>query len=206
MRWSFRLFVVSCVLFFVACSQREIPVLGQIPNFQLSDQEGKAVSTKDLNGRVWIADFFFTSCAGSCPLLTQRMKGIQEFIATKVAEPDRAKLGLLSFSVDPERDTPERLKDYAKKFGADPKLWWFLTGPVNEITKTVMDGFKISMGKVALATPDPEGDAQPFDIVHGEKFVLIDPQGRIRGYYNSDEPESMKNLTQDMQFFLREKP
>jgi protein SCO1/2 len=105
---------------------------------------------------------------------------------------------IVSFSVDPEKDTPQRLASYAKEYGVRPEHWSFLTGPMDQVSKTVVEGFKIAMGKVPLQGSD--GSNSPgaiFDILHGEKFVLVDRQGRIRGYYDSDG-EGMTRLIKDM--------
>jgi len=108
---------------------------------------------------------------------------------------------IVSFSVDPERDTPEKLLVYANTYGADPKYWNFLTGPLDEVTQIVVKGFKISMGKMP-----PEGEKIPvgeiFDVVHGEKFVLVDDRGQIRGYYDSDSP-GIEKLIIDLQSLLK---
>lgn len=187
-------------------SAAKLPVYGQIPSFQLLDQTQQKFGSEDLKGKVWVGDFIFTSCAMTCPLLTQRMKGIQNYYKDELSEKELAKVRIVSFSVDPERDTPERLAAYAKEYGADPKIWVFLTGPLSEVTQTVVQGFKISMGKVA-----PEGslgklsEGEIFDVVHGEKFVLVDAQGKIRGYYDSDR-NGLKKILADLKLLLREIP
>jgi protein SCO1/2 len=105
---------------------------------------------------------------------------------------------IVSFSVDPEKDTPQRLSEYAQQYGARPERWSFLTGPIEQVSQTVVQGFKIAMGKVSR-----QGDGAPaaageiFDVLHGEKFVLVDRQGKIRGYYDSDG-EGITNLIKDM--------
>jgi len=204
-QWSvFGLFLLILTLSCNGCSQHEIPDLGKIPAFQLRDQDGKAFTERDLQGRVWVADFFFTSCAGACPLLTQRMKGVQEFIHSQIPEAQRKRAKIVSFSVDPERDTPERLKTYAERFGSDPRVWTYLTGPVEEVTRTVVTGFKISMSKLPAQQASLDSIPEGFDVVHGEKFVLVDSTGRIRGYFNSDEKESMREMLENFRKLIEE--
>lgn len=184
MKKSILIFIAAVM---VACSHSKgpLPQWGTLPDFRLMDQQGKAFGLKELSGQVWVADFIFTSCAGTCPMLTQRMKRVQEAIAEMGEQ--GAGYRIISFSVDPERDTPERLAQYARDFDARPEHWSFLTGPMDQVSQTVVQGFKIAMGKVPGAGDQAAPKAaEVFEIVHGEKFVLVDRQGVIRGYYDSD--------------------
>lgn len=169
-------------------------MLGDVPSFHLIDQTGTAVSRKNLLGKVWVADFIFTSCAGVCPLLTHKMAEIQDFLSQR--NEDGVKL--ISFSVDPETDTPERLAQYAESFQVDPMRWHFLTGPKQSVEDIIVKGFKISMGQV------PKEGEVGFDTVHGERFVLVDRLGRIRSYYQSSD-ESLKSLRRDLLRLVKEK-
>jgi protein SCO1/2 len=149
----------------------------QLPDFQLVDQRGQPYGSSDLKGRIWVADFVFTSCPTVCPKLSKRMAQIQH----------RARnLGdafhLVTFTVDPENDTPERLAAYASSYHASPARWTFLTGPLRDLEPTVVKGFKMAMGKDEL----PAGSGL-FAIFHGEKLVLVDPEGFIRGFYDADD-------------------
>ena len=174
-------------------TEPRLPELGVLPDFALTEQHGKPFSRKELLGRVWIADFIFTSCADACPRLTQKLASIQD----KLTPQEQAgRIGLLSLSVDPERDTPEVLRGYAKNYGAKDGVWSFLTGSETEIERTIVKGFRIAMAKMpqppgplaVSAASNEELHAQAFDILHGEKMVLLDAQGHIRGYYDADEP------------------
>ena len=161
-----------------------LPVLSQLPDFALVDENGKPFHRHDLDGRVWVADFVFTRCPGACPLLSKKMEKIQK----RTRNLGRA-FHLVSFSVDPEHDTPAELHAYARRFHANPRGWTFLTGPLEAMQAAVVKGFKIAM---VLEPPAPASDgggrgAEFFDIVHGEHFVLVDQQGRIRGYYEASE-------------------
>jgi protein SCO1 len=193
-------------------NEPRLPELAVLPDFSLTDQAGRPFGRKDLIGRVWIADFVFTSCADACPRLTQKLRSVQD----KLTPQEQARgIGLLSLSVDPERDTPAKLADYARTFGARDGVWHFLTGAQAEVERTVVQGFRIAMAKMPLdprllvpqgvtATPPSphpgetteELHAQAFDILHGEKMVLVDARGRIRGYYDADDP-GLQRLLRD---------
>jgi protein SCO1/2 len=157
------------------------PVLAALPEFSLTDQRGQRFGTRDLAGKVWVANFIFTSCQTMCPVLTQKMSEIGR--RARHLGPD---LHLVSFSVDPERDTPPRLAEYAARHGADLHKWAFLTGPLDAVERAVVDGFKIGVER-RKTTNDF------WDIVHGEHLVVIDRQLRIRGYFDAS-PDGMNRL------------
>jgi protein SCO1/2 len=152
------------------------PVVGQVPPFELVDQNGNSFSFSDLEGRVWVANFIFTSCPSICPLLTRGMAGLQQRYDTYGID----EIKLVSFSVDPENDTPEVLRDYAALHEADPGRWTFLTGEEAEIRELIVNGFKTAMSEPLT------NDAGLIDIMHSGKFVIVDTSGGIRGYYDSD--------------------
>ena len=161
-------------------------VLGTLPRFALTDQTGRAFGTRELEGKVWVSDFIFTACQEACPLLSQRMQDVAR--RTKQLGPD---FHLVSISVDPERDTPARLAEYAARYGASPVRWSFLTGPAAALEDAVTGGFKVGMGKEAV-TPDAGGETF-WQIFHGENLVLVDRQLRIRGYFPAT-PEGLDRL------------
>jgi len=167
--------------------KKPLPVLFQAPSFVLTDQGGAKVSLENLKGKVWVADFIFTRCAGVCPLLTQKMADLEKSLSQ---EPD---LRFISFTVDPETDTPQKLSAYAHLFHADSRRWFFLTGPVNAVEEAIVKGFKISMEK-----------ASDFQVIHGEKFILVDREGRIRGYFDTD-PTGLQWIHQGIISLLKEK-
>jgi protein SCO1 len=162
-----------------------LPELGRLPAFSLTDERGRPFARDDLLGKVWVADFVFTSCSDACPRLTQRMRALQD----RLDPLDRVRL--LSISVDPERDTPDKLRAYGETYGARGDLWRFLTGSPGEVERTVVKGFKMAMAKVPAADAARESDeelrAQAFDILHGDRLVLVDSEARIRGYYVADD-------------------
>ncbi|HCU24422.1 MAG TPA: hypothetical protein DF383_05330, partial [Deltaproteobacteria bacterium] len=145
-----RLTMLLCLVL-AACTKPALPVLGEISEFHLTTQEGRSFSKSDMAGKIWVANFIFTSCAGTCPLLTERMKKLQTSLNAGMENPERAPLHFVSFSVDPERDTPEVLQEYAKRHDVDLSNWTFLTGPFEEVSRTVVKGFKVSMGKVPVS-------------------------------------------------------
>jgi protein SCO1/2 len=168
-----------------------LPVLGAVPPFALIERAGIPLAAHDLEGHVWVADFIFTRCPDFCPALTVRMKGLQERFAT----PDDA-IRLVSITVDPEHDTPPVLRDYATRHGARPG-WLFLTGPRDEIANLLRDGFR-----VAYASDGPPESP----ITHSDRFVLVDRQLRIRGYYHGTDEHDLERLARDAAALRAERP
>jgi protein SCO1 len=159
----------------------ELQVYGPAPDFMLTERSSRAVTRQDLDGQVWIADFIFTQCGGICPLMTKEMRKLQDQLP--------AEIRLVSFSVDPTHDTPEVLRAYADENGADRDRWLFLTGERDVMYRISKDGFK-------LAVDDTQGTpAEP--ITHSTRFVLVDRQGRIRGYYGMEDKDAMARLMAD---------
>lgn len=169
-------------------SAESLPVLASVENFSLIERDGEPLSLADLKGRIWIADFIFTSCPGPCPIMTSKMSQLQT--AFSAAED----VLLVSFSVDPERDTPEVLSRYADHYEADKDKWLFLTGDKKEIYSLAVSSLKLSVRE------DPES----MQIIHSTQFVLMDKAGRIRGYYNSRENEALRQLVLDVERLRQE--
>ena len=165
-----------------------LPEYGIVPAFTLRDHRGQPLTREDMTGSVWIADFIFTRCAGQCPLMTERMTQLQRQLS---GEPD---LRLVSFSVDPAHDTPETLAAYARRSGAGPR-WRFATGPMDAVRALVQDGFRLGMSEEGT-------EAEP--ITHSVRLVLVDRQGRIRGYYDAMEESAVARLTEDARRLLKE--
>ena len=162
-----------------------LPVLGNIPPFELTAQDGAAFGSKDLAGRVWLASFIFTRCQTACPATTRQMARIQD--RTRNLEPA---FHLVSFSVDPEFDDPGRLAAYARAHRASPRMWTFLTGPADTVHETVVRGLRVSMGREP-EHPGAEG------IFHGTHLVLVDGEGRIRGYYDPEDAGALDRVVRD---------
>ncbi len=157
-----------------------LPGYGQVAAFSLLDQNKNNVSLEDLRGKVWIADFIFTNCPNQCPMMSQKMGLLQQ------ALPSGAQL--VSISVDPERDTPDMLLNYAKTFNAKENKWFFLTGD-KERVNSVLKSFHVNNAD------DPN--------LHSLRFALVDQKGEIRGYYDSMDPEATKKLAADTNLLLR---
>jgi protein SCO1/2 len=152
------------------------------PTFSLIDQEGKAFGSEQLKGKPYVAAFIFTHCAGACPIMTQKMAKLQK------AVPDQD-VKFVSFTVDPERDTPEVLKTYAKNAGADAARWHFLTGSPEQLAA-------VAAGLKSAAVKATDGSDQ---YIHSDRFMLIDGEGQVRGTYRNSEPEAMEQLAKDAQ-------
>ena len=133
-----------------------------------------AFGSEDLRGTVYVANFFFTRCPSICPLLMNGMAQLQEKYRAVRAEGIR----LVSFTVDPENDRPDRLKEYAGTCGVDAARWTLLTGEHESVRKLLVEGFRVAMGE-----PETVGE-NLIDIAHTGKFVLVDQQGGIRGFYD----------------------
>ena len=174
------------------------PVMSRLSSFSLYDQHGKNVELAALDDTIWVADFIFTSCQAACPMLTSRMRALQKHLELQ----DQAKgrplpIKLVSFSVDPEVDTPDKLAAYAAKWGADDKRWLFLTGPLGEVNRAVTQGLKIPFEKGGA-------DTAAFDVMHGEHFVVVDGAHQIRGYFDTD-PAGIERLKTTLEVLLKEK-
>jgi protein SCO1 len=180
--------LLSVVLAFTSQVHRHPPppVLGQVPPFALTNRDGKPVTLATLAGTPWIADFVFTRCAASCPLMTARMARLGREL------PDGIKVRRVSFTVDPVHDTPEVLARYAAQYQA-PADWLFLTGPEADLHRLSRDGFK-------LAIDIPQGDAGSTQepILHSTRFVLVDGQGKIRGYYDGEDEAAVSRMIGDL--------
>jgi protein SCO1 len=173
--------------------QASLPLMYKLPDFSLTERSGRPVTLESLAGKVWINAFIFTYCPGPCPLITMSMEHLQE------ALPEADDLRLVTISVDPWRDTPERLSEYADRHGADPDRWLFLTGEAEAIYSLSVDGFKLAAGKPDDADIDP---GHP--IVHSTRLTLVDRQGRIRGYYDALDEAAVERLKADALRVLEE--
>ena len=162
-----------------------LPALTQLPQFTLIERSGTPLGLEDLRGKIWIADFIFTRCPGPCLLMTSRMARLQSSLEGK------SDVRLVSFSVDPENDTPEELTKYADQYHADRQHWFFLTGEKSAIHQLAKNGFLV-------------GGVDDI-MMHTTRFILVDRQARVRGYYDSNEEESLQKLMKDIETLLRER-
>jgi cytochrome oxidase Cu insertion factor (SCO1/SenC/PrrC family) len=188
--------VVATVFFFVWRSQvnhlrhRAIESYGAVPSFQLTNQNGQPFGSAQLAGKIWIADFIFTSCPGPCPMISSRMSELQKPL-------EKTDVHLVSFTVDPEKDKPEVLRDYAEKLHAHSARWDFLTGPKPTIYDLTKNGFKLAVA---------DGSEETNGLVHSTRIVLVDRHGAIRGYYEALAPDAVTKLLADTNHLLREQP
>ena len=173
-----------------ALSNRPIASYGSVPPFELVNQDARPFGSAQLTGKIWIAGFIFTSCPGPCPMISSRMSELQRPL-------EKSDVRLVSFTVDPERDTPEVLRTYAGKLHARRNRWDFLTGPRATIYSLLRDGFKLGVS---------EGDEESGGPIHSTRVVLVDRRGTIRGYYDALAPDAVTKLLADTNHLLREQP
>ncbi|MFO0697311.1 MAG: SCO family protein [Polyangiales bacterium] len=187
------LLATSIVAAAPACDREpELPVLATVPDFSLVDDRGRPFGGRDLEGHVVVADFIFTRCTTACPMLTAQMSNFRRRLG-----PRAERVRFVSFSVDPDYDTPEVLHRYAATHGASGE-WYFVTGDVATIRRTAIEGFKVGVGD---PVQQPGGG---LDILHAQHFVLLDRQRRIRGFYRTDS-ESLGELERAIDALLEER-
>ena len=151
-----------------------------IAPFTMTNQNGQTISEKDYENKVYVVDFFFTTCPSICPIMTKNMFSLQEKLKTKYPE-----VKLLSYSVTPEIDTVEQLKRYAVENKVDDKIWNLVTGDKKEI---------YNLARKSYLVVQNDGNGGPHDMIHTENFVLIDKENRIRGYYDGTDINEMDRL------------
>ena len=157
-----------------------LPSYGSIPQFSLTAEDGRTITKETFNQKVSIVDFIFTECAGACPMMSTKMADFQDRFK------NNPNIQFVSISVDPITDTPPVLTAYANQYGAMKEKWIFLTGEKKEIIRLTKDGFHLDIA-----------DEQDSTIIHSQKFVLVDYQGTIRGYYDSEDQNDVSALTRD---------
>jgi protein SCO1/2 len=167
-----------------------LDALFDAPSFTLIDQDGKPFDSSALKGKVWVADFVFTTCTSLCPMMTQQMHDFQQKTA---GSPTGSTVQMVSFSVDPEHDTPAALKDYAQTNKADLSRWHFLTGDKETLWK-ISNAMKLAVG--------PGDDHQ---VMHSSHFLLVDAGGHVRGIYDYNTPGNLEKLAADAQTLLKSK-
>jgi protein SCO1 len=172
--------------------KEKLPVLGTnghfIGGFSFVNQEGKTITNNDVKGKVYVAEYFFTTCTGICPKMNANMEKVYAIYKN---EPD---FRILSHTVDPETDSVPVLKAYATLHGADPKNWWFLTGTKKELYSLARQGYLVDDGTYS-------GDE---DFVHTQWFALVDGQGRVRGLYEGTKKPDVDKLITDIGRLLKE--
>ncbi len=154
-----------------------------IQPYTLINQDGKLFSDADVNNKIYVADFFFTSCTSACPKMTKNLTLVQNEFKNDDA------IKIVSFTVDPETDTAQKLKWYAGVFKIDASKWNLLTGSKKDIYRLARESFFVSAG---------DGDGGPDDFIHSDKLVLVDKQKQIRGYYTGTDESSVEQLIHDI--------
>jgi protein SCO1/2 len=170
----------------------------KVKDFSLINQEGVTVNWDSLKGKIIIADFFFTRCPTICPGLTRNMKRMAESIhnGQRVGDRTNKRVHFISFSVDPERDSIPRLKYWADKYQVNPEQWWLLTGSKSEIYDIIRNELKVGL---------QDGEGVDTNFIHSDRFVLIDSNRHVRGYYDGLDPVSLGRLSNDLVLLTMEK-
>jgi len=166
-------------------TEAPLPVYWQVPEFQLTAQSGQPFDSKSLKGDIWVADFIFTSCPGPCPRMSAQMRGVQSAVENLPG------VKLVSFTVDPKNDTPAVLAAYATRYKAEPGRWFFLTGNPAALESICRNGFKLG---------DVDGS-----LVHSTRFVLVDRNSMVRGFYSTGEDGALPKLLHDVKELAGEK-
>jgi protein SCO1 len=169
-----------------------LQIFGAVPEFSFIESDGRRITLAELKGKVWLVNFIYTNCPDTCPIQSAQMREIQEDFKK---EKD---LRLVSITVDPERDTPKVLTEYAKRFSADPARWFFLTGKKETIYKFAQEGFHLG----AIEIPHEKKPESGATHTHSPRFVLVDRDAQIRGYYVSTDAEAMNRLRRDLKILV----
>ena len=200
------LFVISIIILTTACQQKEkqLPILGKkemaengssidtvyhtIPDFEFIDQDSNTVTQKTFQGKIYIADFFFTTCPTICPIMKMQMLRVYEKYK------GNPEVAFLSHTIDPKHDTVAVLKEFAERLGISSDQWHMVTGNREEIFEIAQSHYMVS------ASEDPSA---PGGAVHSGAFILIDKQKRIRGYYDGTVEEEVDQLINDLPLLLK---
>lgn len=183
---------VLAALSAAACSRRVPAALYDLPDFKMTQVQAKGekpFGPADMRGKVWVADFIFTSCAGPCPMLSNHMASLAKTLPPEVR--------LLSVTVDPDTDSAPVLRDYAKNFGADLERWVFIRGGVKETYQLMFGGFRQPMSVDPSATPGAR-------VTHSTRFLLVDKRGGVRGLYDGLSASDDAAIARDAGSLLKE--
>lgn len=164
-----------------------------IADFSFTNQEGKTITQKDIEGKVFIVEYFFTTCKTICPVMNVQMQRVHKEFKSNDG------VRILSFTVDPETDTVEQMNRYAESHGADPSTWFFLTGSKDDLYSLARRSFFV----LKPAEAENQGDVGS-DFIHTNNFVLVDQKKRIRGYYDGTSKKEVDELISDIKLLLKE--
>jgi protein SCO1 len=202
-RFPRRLLAAGVILsLFVSCEKQAakpqvlIGKFREVGDFTFTDQQARPLDAKSLKGKVWIANFIFTSCAAECLALSSRFAELQRLFAK---EDD---LAFVSFSVDPQTDTPERLGQFAGRWHADPEKWFFLTGEAAEVDALVKNSFLLPLTR----NPIEAGQLMSERFIHSNRFAIVDRSGTVRAYVDGLEPEATSTISRIVVELLNESP
>jgi protein SCO1 len=172
----------------------ELKKFSIVPPFSLTERSGKLITNADLTGKIWVADFVYTTCPGPRPLVTANMARLQNAV-TKDPE-----VQLVTFTVDPDTDTPAVLAKYADQFAADPNRWWFLTGPKKPLYDLIQNGFLQVVQDNHGQPPEPG----QFTVTHSTYMALVDGDGNVRGFYDGVNADGRALLLHDIKVLEKE--
>lgn len=201
-RWPIRILALALIVVLVVrflmpgqvSPSSELRRFATVPPFALTERSGKTITNHDLTGKIWVADFIFTTCPGPCPLITAGMARLQEAVAR---DPH---VQLVTFTVDPQDDTPPVLAAYANKFGADPNRWWFLTGSEKPLYDLIQNGFY----QVVQDNRGQPPQAGQFVVTHSTKMVLVDADGNVRGFFDGVGTDGRADLLKGIKTLEKE--
>lgn len=179
------------VLVLSGCSASSDDLLGTVNDFTLTERSGRAITRGDLAGKVWVAAFTFTRCGTSCPRITHSLARLQQALFSL------GEVRFVTISVDPDYDTPEVLRRYAESFGANAEQWLFLTGPRDDVYRLISAEFKLH-----AAPAEGEARRPGNEVIHATKLAVVDPQGRIRGYYDGLDEADLTKLTRHVRLLV----
>jgi protein SCO1/2 len=179
----------------LSVGSRQPPAYGSVPDFSFIERSGQRVERVEFLGRIWVVDLIYTRCPDTCPLQSAEMARLQAELANE------ADIRLVSITIDPTRDTPRVLSRYAKRFRADRKQWLFLTGEKTAIYRFAREGLRLPVIDPRSRARDARSER--VTLLHSSRFVLVDRKARIRGYYESRDMESLRQLREDVKALLR---
>lgn len=173
-----------------------LQIYGAVPEFGLIERSGRRVELSDLRGKFWVAQFFYTNCPDICPLTVPQM------VLLQLDFKDVPGIRYVSITVDPERDTPEVLREFAERFSGDPERWFLLTGEKAAIYRLAQEGFRLGIGEMENPPEEKAKTGEEKAILHSARIILVDRKAQIRGYYSGIEADAMVRLRRDLKALL----
>jgi len=196
--------IIALAFHFVGQVINELPDYGALPEWAFVDEAEQPIGSAELRGKPWVANFLFTTCPGACPLLAQATMQLQTRLKAWLPDSGEMPVAIVSITVDPVTDTTERLRSFAKTFGADPAIWHFARGEYTQMEALVSGGFHQALFRedrtrgLELSKDPVIANPTPIDTAHSVHFALVDAEGRIRGFYEQDG-RSLDRLSEALQ-------